>query len=194
MILRVKNMVEARQEQPTIEVVPKVISFSPTEMEIYKRFKSKGFAVAHIDEHRKLWEWSLDNKCGIYIGRRLVPTDPNAGNTQNKWANPYKLDGKFPGDGKRDKVILSFYQHISNKASLHEEIEKQLQGKILFCHCRKNIRNNKTNRCHGDVLAALANKSIPFLDTNLSTGIVEFNKLYEDSSLNQKQTELKLSG
>lgn len=183
-------MVEAKQKQPTIEVVSKVDFFSPIEMEIYKHFKSKGFAVAHIDEHRKLWKWSLDNNCGVYIGRRLVPTDPSAGNTQNKWANPYKLDGRFPGDGKRDKVILSFYQHISNKASLHEKIEKQLQGKILFCHCRKNVRNNKTNRCHGDVLAALANKSMPFLDTNLSTGSVEFNELYREPS--PKQTELKL--
>lgn len=183
-------MVEAKQKQPTIEIVSKVDSFSHTEMEIYKHFKSKGFAVAHIDEHRKLWEWSLNNNCGVYIGRRLVPTDPSAGNTQNKWANPYKLDGRFPGDGKRDKVILSFYQHISNKASLHEKIEKQLQGKILFCHCRKNIRNNKTNRCHGDVLAALANKSMPFLDTNLSTGSAEFNELYREHS--PQQTELKL--
>jgi len=183
-------MVEAKQKRPIIEIASKVDSFSPAETEIYQHFQSKGFAVAHIDEHRKLWEWSQDNKCGVYIGRRLVPTDPGAGNTQNKWANPYKLDGRFPGDGKRDKVILSFYQHISNKFSLHEKIEKQLQGKILFCHCRKNVRNNKTNRCHGDVLAALANKRMPFLNTSLSTGVVEFNKLYRESS--PKQTELNL--
>ena len=190
MIPRVKNMVEARQEPPTTEVVSKVKSFSPTEMEIYKHYKSKGFAVAHIDDHRNLWEWSLSNKCGVYIGRRLIPTDVSAGNTQNIWANPYKLDGRFPGDGKRDKVILSFYQHISNKASLHEKLEKQLKGKILFCHCRENIRNNKTNRCHGDILAALANKAMPFIDTNFSTGVMELNELYEDSI--PKQTELKL--
>ena len=183
-------MVESKQERSTIKAVPTVESFSPTEMEIYNHFKSKGFAVAHIDEHRNLWEWSQDNKCGIYIGRRLIPTDPSAGNTQNIWANPYKLDGRFPGDGKRDKVILSFYQHISNKVSLHSKIEKKLQNKILFCHCRKNTRNNKTNRCHGDVLAAIANKSMPLLDTSLSTGVSELNQLYKESI--PKQTELKL--
>ena len=166
------------------------LSFSTTEREIYKHFKENGFAVAHIDEHRNLWEWSQSKNCGIYIGRRRIPTDPSSGNGDNKWANPYKLDGRFPGDGKRDKVILSFYQHISNKISLHEKLKKELKGKILFCHCRKNIRNNKTNRCHGDILAALANNHLPFIDTNLSTGSAEFNKLYEDFS--PKQIELNL--
>ena len=184
-------MAKEKEKKPTVKVVPKLDLFSSAELEIYEHFNAKGFAVAHIDEHRNLWEWSLANKCGVYIGRRLVPTDPSAGNTKNVWANPYILNSRFPGDGKRDKVILSFYQHISNKASLHEKIEKQLQGKILFCHCRKNVKNNKTNRCHGDVLAALANKSMPFLDTSVSTGVEEFNSLYEEDS-NCKQTELNL--
>lgn len=188
MISSTEDMIKTKK-QSVIEAVPEVDSFSPSEMEIYKHFKANGFAVAHIDEHRKLWEWSLHKKCGVYIGRRSVPTDPNSGKAQNKWANPYKLDGKFPGDGKRDRVILSFYQHISNKASLHGKLE-QLKGKILFCHCRKNIRNTKANHCHGDVLAAIANQAMPLLDTSISTGVVELNKLYEEP--NPIQTELQL--
>ena len=183
-------MVKAKQEQATVGVIPEIETFSPTEIEIYKQFKERGFAVAHIDEHRHLWEWSQSNKCGVYIGRRSIPTDKSAGNADNKWSNPYKLDARFRADGKRDKVILSFYQHISNKASLHEKLKKELKGKILFCHCRKNTKNNKTNRCHGDILAALANNQMPFVDTNLSTGSAEFNKLYEDFS--PKQIELNL--
>lgn len=183
-------MVKAKQEQANVEGATETQAFSPTEIEIYNSFQEKGFAVAHIDEHRNLWEWSQRNNCGVYIGRRRIPNDPSAGNANNKWANPYKLDGRFGGDGKRDKVILSFYQHISNKVSLHEKLEKELKGKILFCHCRKNIKNNKTNRCHGDILAALANNRLPFIDTNLSTGSAEFNKLYEDFT--PKQIKLNL--
>ena len=183
-------MVKAKQEQANAEVATEIQAFSPTEIEIYDSFQEKGFAVAHIDEHRNLWEWSQRNNCGVYIGRRSIPTDKSAKNAYNKWANPYKLDARFPADGKRDKVILSFYQHISNKASLHEKLKKELKGKILFCHCRKNTKNNKTNRCHGDILAALANNWMPFVDTNLSTGSAEFNKLYKDFS--PKQIELNL--
>ena len=103
-------MAKTKQEQANVVVATEIQNFSPTEMEIYDLFQEKGFAVAHIDEHRNLWEWSQKNNCGVYIGRRRIPTDPSAGNADNKWANPYKLDTRFPADGQGNFILLPTHQ------------------------------------------------------------------------------------
>ena len=68
----------------------------------------------------------------VYIGR------------PSKWGNPFK-SGR---DGTLEEVLEKYEQHIMNRpdllAALHE-----LKGRTLGCWC-------KPKRCHGDILARLA--------------------------------------
>lgn len=75
-------------------------------------------------------------KYDVYIGR------------PSKWGNPFVV-GR---DGKRGECVDLYRDWILNGRGkyllndLHE-----LRGKVLGCYC-------KPNKCHGDVLAELANK------------------------------------
>jgi hypothetical protein len=75
------------------------------------------------------------DKYDIYIGR------------PSKWGNPFVI-GK---DGDREGVIEKYRQYILNNSKLLACIP-ELKGKILGCWC-------KPKKCHGDILAELANKS-----------------------------------
>jgi len=70
----------------------------------------------------------------VYIGR------------PSKWGNPFVI-GK---DGTRDEVIEKYRQWLLSNPELLEEV-KELKGKILGCWC-------SPKKCHGDVLAELANR------------------------------------
>ena len=70
----------------------------------------------------------------VYIGR------PSA------WGNPFQV-GR---DGTRDEVIAKYEAWIRTQPHLLENLPL-LQGKVLGCWC-------KPERCHGDVLARLADE------------------------------------
>jgi hypothetical protein len=70
----------------------------------------------------------------IYIGRG------------SKWGNPFKIGI----DGTREEVILKYESYLSNTPELLKSIP-ELSGKRLGCYCAPQ-------KCHGDVLAELANK------------------------------------
>lgn len=69
----------------------------------------------------------------VYIGR---PSD---------FGNPFRI-GR---DGKRDEVIAKYAEWIWSKPGLVERAKTELRGKVLACWC-------KPARCHGDVLAEVA--------------------------------------
>ena len=82
----------------------------------------------------------------IYIGRG------------SKWGNPFII-GKHGG---REEVIELYRQYVLGKEELRNSL-CELKGKVLGCHC-------KPNKCHGDILAKLANGELPMYK-KLSIGI-----------------------
>ena len=72
----------------------------------------------------------------VYIGRG------------SKWGNPFKLGS----DGDRETVIDKYEEWIQTKPKLMKALP-ELRGKVLGCWCRPE-------RCHGDVLIALTEKTV----------------------------------
>ena len=75
----------------------------------------------------------------IYIGRG------------SPFGNPFEI-GK---DGNRDEVIAKYEAYLMGKPELLDKIP-ELKNKVLGCFC-------KPQRCHGDILARLAN-NLPIED------------------------------
>ena len=63
----------------------------------------------------------------------------------SKWGNPFKIGQ----DGTRDEVIDLYRQYLLGRPDLLAAIPTELKGKVLGCWC-------KPERCHGDVLAEIA--------------------------------------
>jgi hypothetical protein len=78
------------------------------------------------------------------VVHRLRPHDVYIGRP-SKWGNPFVI-GR---DGDRDEVIEKYRAWIATQPALLLAIP-ELQGKRLGCFCAPR-------RCHGDVLAELAN-------------------------------------
>ena len=74
------------------------------------------------------------SKYDVYIGRPSI------------WGNPFTI-GK---DGNRLEVIQKYKEWLYTQSNLLSKI-KELRGKILGCWCAPK-------KCHGDILAELANK------------------------------------
>ena len=73
-------------------------------------------------------------KYDVYIGRPSI------------WGNPFVI-GR---DENRDEVIEKYREWISDKPDLIKKAKLELKGKILACWCYPN-------KCHGDILAKIAN-------------------------------------
>jgi len=72
-------------------------------------------------------------KYDVYIGR------------PSKWGNPFEI-GK---NVSRNEVIAKYKEYLLNNPKLLADIP-ELEGKILGCWC-------KPSKCHGDILAEMAN-------------------------------------
>ena len=77
----------------------------------------------------------------VYIGR------------PSKWGNPFKS----PRDGTRDECVAKYREWIVNQPKLMAEIPK-LRGNRLGCFCAPK-------KCHGDILAALADGESSYDET-----------------------------
>jgi hypothetical protein len=75
-------------------------------------------------------------KADIYIGRG------------SKWGNPFRIKD-YSSKAERDKVCDQYEEYLMGKPELLADIW-ELDGKTLGCYC-------KPLRCHGDLLAELAN-------------------------------------
>jgi hypothetical protein len=77
----------------------------------------------------------------VYIGR------------PSKWGNPFSHQAgtlaKFRV-GTRDQAVEAYRKYLLSNESLLADLH-ELKGKVLACWCYPQ-------RCHGDVLAELANK------------------------------------
>lgn len=72
----------------------------------------------------------------VFIGRPSI------------WGNPFVI-GK---DGSREEVIEKYEQYIISRPDLLDKLPT-LKGKVLGCWCAPQ-------KCHGDILAELANGDI----------------------------------
>lgn len=75
----------------------------------------------------------------VYIGRL-----PCYGDT--RYGNPFYIGV----DGTREEVIAKYEEHVLADADLLNDIQTNLAGKDLLCHC-------VPLPCHGEVLLRLAN-------------------------------------
>lgn len=81
----------------------------------------------------------------IYIGR-------GRGGKKTKWGNPYPLPSKH---SEQDLIVclLRYAWHLHD-TGLYEEAREDLAGHKLACFCHPK-------RCHGDILARLADAKNP---------------------------------
>ena len=66
----------------------------------------------------------------------------------SKWGNRFVI-GR---DGTRDEVIEKYRQWLMQQPALLAAAREELAGKVLGCFCAPQ-------KCHGDVLAEIANAS-----------------------------------
>lgn len=80
-------------------------------------------------------------KYDVYIGR------------PSKWGNPFLIGDIYNGKKITRKDAINFYEywllHSKEGIELQKDIH-ELKGKVLGCWC-------KPNKCHGDILAEIAN-------------------------------------
>lgn len=77
----------------------------------------------------------------VYVGR------------PSKWGNPFVIGP----DGSRDEVCDKFEDWLVSSdegCRLLGDIQTELRGKILGCHC------DDDERCHADTLLRIANRQI----------------------------------
>lgn len=86
--------------------------------------------VAHVNAHNRFTD------SGVFVGR------------PSRWGNPFKI-GR---DGTREEVIDKYAAWVVQQPHLMAALG-ELKGKTLLCYCHPQA-------CHGDVLAALADKGI----------------------------------
>ena len=93
--------------------------------------------VANMRTDKALIAWAQKEGCYVRIDRR------------SPWGNPFVI----PQHGDRDAVCDKHAEYLQTRPDLLKLIEAgALTGKVLGCWCWPL-------RCHGDHLAALANKS-----------------------------------
>ena len=80
----------------------------------------------------------------IYIGRKMIFGGRKL--PESKWANPFRITNKQD----RETVIKLYKEYLMSNPELMKCLG-ELKGKRLGCWC-------KPKRCHGDILAELANK------------------------------------
>jgi hypothetical protein len=123
-----------REQSPT--------QWSEEELARRERVEAGITVVANLRGARDkyLLNWAESNGLLVRIDR----------NSNSKWGNPFET----PADGDRDTVCDHYIlHHLPYRPSLLTEIHS-LKGKVLACWCYPE-------RCHGDYLAELANKTGP---------------------------------
>jgi hypothetical protein len=90
--------------------------------------------------HARFREWVEKQELSVYIGRR----DPYGRWSQSDWHNPYTVKKHGLGEALR-----LYEEGLLKNSDLRARIP-ELKGRALACWC-------KPYRCHGDILARLAN-------------------------------------
>jgi Domain of unknown function (DUF4326) len=85
-------------------------------------------------------DWPPDH---VYIGRAV----PSRGLRRSRWANSFRIDATM----SRDEAVAAFEVWLRQRPRLLARLP-ELRGKTLVCWCWPE-------RCHGHVLARLADES-----------------------------------
>jgi len=137
------KLTEAIVERAVESVKPKPgdNAWSQSELERKEQVLKGVTVVANKRKNGDLALIAWAEKEGLY-----VPIDRTS-----VWGNPFVMgDSQDPADGDRDTVCNSYDMFFQLKLSLHVRID-ELKGKVLGCWCFPD-------RCHGDFLAAQANR------------------------------------
>lgn len=89
----------------------------------------------------------------LVVNKRKAPYDVYIGRP-SKWGNPFMIT---PHCG-RSEVLLKYRAWIfhPDQDELRNAARKELFGKVLGCYCAPLA-------CHGDILAEIANETVPAL-------------------------------
>jgi TatD DNase family protein len=71
----------------------------------------------------------------------------------SQWGNPFVMQNQ--SFDERQRVTLLYRQWVLNQPELLQKIRTELHGKVLGCWCAPQ-------QCHGNILAEIANTTIPF--------------------------------
>lgn len=112
-------------------------NWSAEELELLAQHREGRTVVVNLSQarnapHRHLVAWARDAGVVARVDRGT------------RYGNPYKL-GR---DGTRDEVIDAYHRHLAASPDLAAAVPA-LRGRVLGCWCAPQ-------RCHGDLLAALA--------------------------------------
>ena len=119
-------------ERPKPKPAPE---FTDDELALLNDLKEGKTVVLNMraDTHSRLWAWAENNDLAVRIDRK------------SQWGNPFVLGE----DGDREQVIGKYATYyFPHKPQLVADIG-DLKGKALGCWCAPD-------RCHGDVLARVA--------------------------------------
>lgn len=118
--------------------LPGLDSWTDEERELQRDLRAGNTIVVNLKRHGCLVTWAKEQGLLVRVDR------------SSAWGNPFVL-GK---DGCRDEVIHKYAdQHLPDRPDLTSRVD-ELRGKALACWCAPE-------RCHGDVLAALAERATP---------------------------------
>lgn len=110
----------------------------------------------------------------VYIGRRCTMGGYNL--PESIWHNPFSVKSC---NGSVHLAVWLFVRHLASNPSLLARLRDDLRGKRLGCWC-------KPRRCHGDVLAVLANAP----DYGAMLGRLRVLEACDPEQLNARITDL----
>ena len=102
------------------------------------RFENSNLSLQTLVGH-------VDDEVDTYIGRNCY------GFKESIFANSYKLS-----DYSIKESLNNYYESIKNN-DVKFHLAKMLKGKKLGCYCRR--LGQESPACHGDILAAISNKT-----------------------------------
>lgn len=102
-----------------------------------------------VDVRSKEWKETPEEQ-RVYIGRAVHRGGHHF--AQSRWANKFVV-GK---DGSHDEVIAKHENYVRWMAWPHEWFVDELKDKVLGCWCKAHKPGQMDKRCHGDLLARIA--------------------------------------
>lgn len=110
----------------------------------------RAFQAAFVDSKRRQGTREPRPSTRV-VNCRTEPYDVFIGRP-GKWGNPFRIGA----DGSRDQVIEKFREWLIRRPALLRDLDS-LRGRVLGCRC-------VPHRCHGEVLAELADLGEDLLD------------------------------
>lgn len=106
--------------------------------------------VVHINSPE--WAKAVKDGTAVYIGR----ANPRAGLTGSKYANRWRVHKSMGRDFVIERHELDLRVQCWRYPQTITDIRTELGGRVLGCWCKAYKPGQSDKRCHGDILAMLA--------------------------------------